>query len=98
MGIENRDYYRYSSRDTYRPSSFSDMPGVCKRLLIATVVVFLAQIFFTRSLVPDSNFRDAEQFLSQGLESLEEQQQLLEEELGDEIPEAYQVDPSDIRL
>ncbi|MCA9136934.1 MAG: rhomboid family intramembrane serine protease [Planctomycetales bacterium] len=48
MGIEHRDYYRNSSRSTHRPSGFADMPVVCKRLLIGTVVVFLLQIFVTR--------------------------------------------------
>lgn len=48
MGIEHRDYFRNSSRHTHRPSGFGDMPVVCKRLLIGTIVVFLAQIFFTR--------------------------------------------------
>lgn len=49
MGIEHRDYYRNSSRGVHRPSNFADMPIVCKRLLIALVVVFLAQIFFLRA-------------------------------------------------
>lgn len=56
MGIEHRDYYRNSSHRTHRPSGFADMPVVCKRLLIATIVVFLSQIFFTRPVtVQDLN-------------------------------------------
>ena len=46
MGIENRDYFRGSS--SHGASGFGDMPVVCKRLMIATVVVFLAQMVFTR--------------------------------------------------
>ncbi len=48
MGIENRDYYREDSRQIYQPAGLADMPTACKRLLIATVVMFLVQIFFTR--------------------------------------------------
>lgn len=50
MGLENRDYYRNSQRDTGAPSGFAEIPTVCKRLLIANVVVFLLQIFFTRPM------------------------------------------------
>lgn len=52
MGIENRDYYRGASSGTHRPTGFSDMPVVCKRLLIACVVLFVVQMLFTRSLAP----------------------------------------------
>lgn len=53
MGIENRDYYRGSSTGIHRPSGFSDMPIVCKRLLIACAAMFFVQILFTRTLGPE---------------------------------------------
>ena len=52
MGIANRDYFRQP------PSSggfFGWSPGtaiVCKRLILANVIVFLLQIFVTRPMVP----------------------------------------------
>lgn len=50
MGLENRDYYRNSRREVGRPSGLSEMPTVCKRLLIANIVVFILQIFVTRPM------------------------------------------------
>lgn len=51
MGIENRDYYRDSNNYTDRLSGwgFGRIPPVCKWIIIVNVVVFLAQIFITRS-------------------------------------------------
>ena len=45
MGIYNRDYYR-------GPQSGEQIPPVCKGLIIATVGVFLLQIFITRPTTP----------------------------------------------
>lgn len=78
MGIEHRDYYRNSSRDTYRPSGFSDMPVVCKRLLIGTVVVFFMQIFITRPPTVD-DLGDHMQLYGADIE-----------EVASEMPEGYQ--------
>lgn len=80
MGIEHRDYYRNSSRHTHRPSGFSEMPVVCKRLLIGTVAIFLLQIFITRPA---------------GVSDLGDQMQLYGadvEEVAEEMPEAYTQD------
>ena len=46
MGIENRGYYR-------QYGSGQPLPPVCKNLIIATVAVFLLQIFITRPSTPD---------------------------------------------
>jgi membrane associated rhomboid family serine protease len=54
MGIEGRDYYRDSSRytETLTGWGWDAIPPVCKWLLIINVVVFLLQIFVTRSARP----------------------------------------------
>ena len=44
MGFADRDYNR---EDEYREGFMADTP-TCKKIIIATVVVFLLQIFFTR--------------------------------------------------
>ena len=71
MGIEHRDYYRNASPGVHRPSGFGDMPIVCKRLLIAIGVVFVAQMFFTRP----SNVEDlrSDMITEQELESMRQQ-------------------------
>ncbi|MEL6106803.1 MAG: rhomboid family intramembrane serine protease [Planctomycetota bacterium] len=48
MGIEQRDYYRDDPRDFGGPSGIWDMPPVCKRLLVATVIAFVLQMIFLR--------------------------------------------------
>lgn len=48
MGIEQRDYYRNDSGKGHGPPGLADIPTVTKRLLIATILVFLAQIFVSR--------------------------------------------------
>lgn len=48
MGIEQRDYYRNDSRDYGGPSGLWDMPTVCKRLMVATVIAFITQMIFLR--------------------------------------------------
>lgn len=48
MGLENRDYYRNTSGRGQGASGFSDMPKVCKAILVANVVVFVLQILLTR--------------------------------------------------
>ncbi len=50
MGLEDRDYYRNTDRRTESPSGFSDLPPVCKWILVANVVVFLAQVLWTEPL------------------------------------------------
>lgn len=53
MGIENRDYYR-CPRDS--GGFFDWSPGaaiVCKRLIIANIIVFLLQIFVTRPMTSE---------------------------------------------
>ena len=47
MGFENRDYVRDGSFSRGGTTFMADAP-VCKRILIVTVVVFLAQMVFTR--------------------------------------------------
>ena len=52
MGLANRDYYRNTQGAGGQVASFADVPQVCKMLLIANVVVFLAQILMTRPVDP----------------------------------------------
>ncbi|MEO1529704.1 MAG: rhomboid family intramembrane serine protease [Planctomycetota bacterium] len=67
MGIEQRDYYRGDSRDYGRPSGFWDMPVVCKRLMIAVIVTYVAQIVITRpATVADLRATMSQQELEEG--------------------------------
>ncbi len=54
MGIQNRDYYRESPS---KSDSLGSAP-VVKYLIIANVVVFLAQIFVVREVSPQEQFRN----------------------------------------
>ena len=48
MGFENREYARDGSYSRGGDSSFMADAPMCKRILVVTVIVFLAQIFLTR--------------------------------------------------
>ena len=48
MGLDNRDYARDGSYTRGGNQSFMAASPMCKRILIATVAVFIAQIFFAR--------------------------------------------------
>ena len=56
MGFENRDYARDGSYSRGMGGGFLSDAPVCKRIIIATVCVFIAQIFFTRAPT-DADFR-----------------------------------------
>ncbi len=72
MGLENRDYYRDDRRDLERPSAFADVPVVCKRLLIANIVVFFLQMFVTRPMtiqdIPPETIQQFEKHVDQARE------------------------------
>jgi membrane associated rhomboid family serine protease len=53
MGLESRDYYRDGSYSASLVEWGVDFTPVVKYLIIANVVVFLLQIFITRSAVPE---------------------------------------------
>ena len=53
MGLENRDYVRDGSYSRGGDATFMADAPMCKRILIITVVVFLAQIFLTRPATMD---------------------------------------------
>lgn len=48
MGIENRDYFRETSRYSDGGWSIDPLPSVVKKLIIANIVVYLLQIFVSR--------------------------------------------------
>jgi membrane associated rhomboid family serine protease len=48
MGYDNRDYFRDGSYSAGGSSGFMDGAPTCKRILIATVVIFVLQMFWTR--------------------------------------------------
>ena len=48
MGYENREYFRDGSYSRRGGGDFMTDAPMCKRILIITVVVFLAQMFLTR--------------------------------------------------
>ena len=48
MGYENRDYFRDGSYTRGGRGDFMSDAPMCKKILIVTAVVFLAQMFFTR--------------------------------------------------
>ena len=49
MGFENRDYFRDGSYSRGGNATFMADAPMCRNILVVTVVVFLAQIFFTRT-------------------------------------------------
>lgn len=53
MGLENRDYYRDGSYTDTLTGWGVDFTPVVKYLIVANVLVFLLQIFITRSAIPD---------------------------------------------
>lgn len=53
MGWENRDYARDRVYSSGGSIGLSDWPPVVKFIIIANVVVFIAQIFFIRRMTPD---------------------------------------------
>ena len=48
MGYENREYFRDGSYTRGGGGAFMDDAPMCKKILLVTVVVFVAQMFFTR--------------------------------------------------
>ena len=48
MGFENRDYTRDGSYTSGGKGEFMAGAPMCKKILIVTIAVFIAQIFFTR--------------------------------------------------
>ncbi len=81
MGIENRDYYR-GNRGGGGSWGFDAIPPVCKRLIVANIVVFLLQIFITRdSEIEDLRRRwsdetgQTEELSEEQLEQIEQLQQ-----------------------
>jgi len=48
MGYENREYFRDGSYTRGGSGDFMSDAPMCKKILIVTAVVFIAQIFFTR--------------------------------------------------
>ena len=48
MGFENRDYTRDGSYTSGGKGDFMAGAPMCKKILIVTIAVFIAQIFFTR--------------------------------------------------
>jgi membrane associated rhomboid family serine protease len=67
MGFQNRDYARRDNSGSW--NSMEDAP-VCRGLIVATVVVFLLQIFSTRS-ASQENRRDILQPLRDAVEELD---------------------------
>ncbi len=64
MGIESRDYYRESSRYSDARSGWSGggLPPIIKFIIITNIVVFVAQIFITRTMTQDDVISQYEDF------------------------------------
>jgi len=76
MGYENREYFRDGSNTGGGGTFMADAP-MCKRILIVTVIVFLAQMFLTRpATMEDYQHR---------IEQIEQQYAEHEEFIGGEV-------------
>lgn len=77
MGIENRDYARDGSYTRGGGGEFMADAPMCKRILIVTVIVFLAQLFITRpATMADFQHR---------IEQIEQQYSDREDFIGSEV-------------
>ena len=72
MGYENREYFRDGSYTRGGSGGFLDDAPMCKKILIVTVVVFVAQMFFTRP----ANLADMQPAVDQIQQRMEEEEAL----------------------
>lgn len=78
MGLDNRDYARDGSYTRGGNQSFMAASPMCKRILIVTVAVFIAQIFFTRP----ANQADVQRLIDQYQAQQQEQEALYGEPIA----------------
>ena len=94
MGYENRDYFRDGSYTRGGRGDFLSDAPMCKRILIVTVVVFLAQMFFTRP----ATVADYQHHIDQLQLEIQEQEALYGEDvyyddMGEPISRQHAIDP-----
>ena len=77
MGYENRDYFRDDSNTRGGGGTFMADTPMCKKILIITVVIFVAQLFFTRP----AKVADVQHLIDQMQAELHEEQALYGEEI-----------------
>lgn len=94
MGLDSRDYVRPGS-DGYSPSfgqggAFSSGPDApaCRWIIVATVIVFLLQIFSTRDMTPEEVLQVREEYYQQHPQDVPAESEFADDEFDyEQVPD-----------